>query len=128
MSRSHVLSLLLLVGSTMLLPAVALAQGGGFPNPLDNISSFPQLFARILEIVAMIAVPFVVLAIVYTGFLFVTARGNTDKLAEAKQAFFWTVVGALLILGASILAEAIGGTVEELQGTASHETELHSRV
>lgn len=87
---------------------------GELGNPLA-VDSIQDFIAEILTLVAQIALPLVVLALVYTGFLFVTAQGNEEKLNKAKTALFWTVVGALVVLGASVLAEAIEGTVEQLR-------------
>lgn len=91
---------------------------GELGNPLA-VDSIQDFIAEILTLVAQIALPLVVLALVYTGFLFVTAQGNEEKLNKAKTALFWTVVGALVVLGASVLAEAIEGTVEQLREPVS---------
>ena len=50
----------------------------------------------------------------YVGFKFVAARGNTQELASARQAFFYTVIGTLLILGAQLIAEILSGTLKEI--------------
>jgi len=52
--------------------------------------------------------------LVYVGYLFVTARGNDTKLTTAKSALLWTVVGALILLGAEAIALAIQATVEAI--------------
>lgn len=87
--------------------------GGSLSNPLkfDNLQDF---LAATLDAIAQIALPFVVLAVIYSGFLFVTARGNEDKLNKAKTAFFWTVIGALIVLGASAISAVIEGTITQL--------------
>ena len=88
---------------------------GGLCNPLKSaISSIPQLIAAFLKAVVMVALPILSLAFVWTGFLFVSARGSTDKLNTAKRAFFYTVIGAILILGAWLIANLIGTTVSQL--------------
>ena len=58
--------------------------------------------------------PFVVVFMVIAGFLFVTARGNEEQLARAKTMFFWTVIGAAIIVGAKIIAEAIANLGDAL--------------
>jgi hypothetical protein len=52
--------------------------------------------------------------VIYTGFLFVSAQGNTEKLQKARTAFFYTVIGALIILAAAAIAELIQGTVDQI--------------
>lgn len=85
-----------------------------FENPL-GYSSISELLRAVLDAVVTIAFPFIVLFLVYAGFLFVSAQGNEEKLGTAKKVFLWTVVGGLLILGAEALSIAIEGTVEELR-------------
>ena len=83
-------------------------------NPLqfETISEFLKAMLGALEI---IATPIVVLMLVYSGFLFVSAQGNPEKLATAKKAIMWTIIGAVVVLGASVLASAIEGTVDNIK-------------
>lgn len=98
-----------------MLLSVPLAAGAqGFENPIE-FNTISEFLVAMLDVVVRIAFPFIVLAIIYTGFLFVTARGNQDKLKEAKTTFLLVIIGSLLILGASVLARAIESTVHELQ-------------
>lgn len=82
-------------------------------NPLkfDTISDFLN---AILGVVISIATPIVVLALVYSGFLFVSAQGNSDKLVTARKTIMWTLIGAAIVLGAFVLLSAIQGTVDQL--------------
>lgn len=82
-------------------------------NPLkfDTISEF---VAGALKVMVMIALPIVALFLVISGFKFISAQGNPGKLGEAKMNFVYVVLGALLILGAWVLANLIGGTVDQL--------------
>lgn len=88
-----------------------------FAQALDNPLSFNTLrefLEAILNVIVTIAFPVVVVMVIYTGFLFVTARGNEQKLSTAKTALVWTLVGAMIVLGAFVLANAISGTVDEI--------------
>jgi hypothetical protein len=84
------------------------------PIKVDTIGQFIEI---ILNAVLVIGVPIVALAIVYCGFLFVKARGNGEEIKKAKGAFMYTIVGAFLLLGAWVLAKAIGVTVNEIIST-----------
>jgi len=57
----------------------------------------------------------VAIAIIYSGFLFVTAQGNSEKLTKAKKALLYTIIGAALLLGSYVIATAIGKTVDEIK-------------
>lgn len=87
----------------------------GLNNPLnDNFSSIPAFIAGALKALAMIALPIISLFLVLSGFMFVTAQGNQEKLNTAKNNFLYVIVGALLILGAWIIATLIAGTISQL--------------
>lgn len=81
-------------------------------NP--EFSSVPNFISGFLKVVVMIALPIISLFIVYSGFLFVSARGNEGQLQEAKKNFFYVIIGAILILGAWVLATMIAGTVSQI--------------
>lgn len=83
-------------------------------NPLPKVDSLNGLIKSLLNLVVMIGIPIVTLAIIYVGFLFVLAQGNSEKLKAAKQALLTTLIGAALILGSWVLAQAINETVKQL--------------
>ena len=87
-------------------------------NPLGNkITDIPSFIKALINIVLVVGIPIVALAIIYTGFLFVSAQGNPEKLTKAKNSLMYTLIGAALLLGAFVIAEAIGKTVEEIKST-----------
>lgn len=88
------------------------------PNPLAA-SSFCGLIKNILQAAIAIGIPVAVLFIVYAGFKFVLARGNPEKLAEARMNFLWTVIGIAIFLGAWLLANVVANTVNALGGNQS---------
>tara|TARA_Y100000310_G_scaffold77594_1_gene74198 strand:- start:120 stop:503 length:384 start_codon:yes stop_codon:yes gene_type:complete len=87
--------------------------GGSLENPLGN-TTIIGLLTRVLDVVVQISLPIIVLFLVYAGFLFISAQGNEDKLNTAKKVFLWTIIGAVIILGSSVLLHAIQGTVDQL--------------
>lgn len=99
--------------ATLSLVSVAFAQEVALKNPL-NFSSIPEFIAGALKALALIALPIITLFLVISGFYFITAQGSQDKLQKAKLNFVYVVLGALLILGAWILATLIAGTVNQL--------------
>ena len=103
----------------LLLTAIAHAQSSQdtFYNPLDpHFSSVQGFIAGALLVMVKVALPFITLAFVYSGYLFISAQGKIDQLTKAKTNFLYTVVGALLILGAWELANLLGGTVSQITG------------
>ena len=77
-----------------------------FDNPL-NLNTIPELIRALLQIAVTIALPVVTIFIVYAGFLFVSARGNEQQITKAKSILTWSIVGAILIIGAWVFAVAI---------------------
>jgi hypothetical protein len=82
-------------------------------NPI-RCDDIPCFIDEIIGIVLVVGIPLITLAIIYSGFLFVSAQGNTEKLKTAKQALLYTVIGAALLLGAFVLSEAIQKTVNDI--------------
>ena len=84
-------------------------------NPLgNNINSFCGLIKAILGAVIQIGIPVAVLFIVFAGFKFVLARGNPEKLREARQNLLYTLIGIGIFLGAWLIAVVIANTVNSL--------------
>ena len=91
-------------------------------NPLGNntcsangtcLSSF---ISNIMKFVVQIGSVIVILMLVFVGYKFVVAQGSDSKLTEAKQMLLWTVVGALILLGAQAIALGIQSTVSAIGG------------
>ncbi|HBM46028.1 TPA: hypothetical protein DDZ75_03580 [Patescibacteria group bacterium] len=105
-----------------ILPILSLAQGGGAGNvpgggslnPLGGTDTLAQFIANILKVAITIALPITALAIVYVGFLFVTAKGNPGDINKAKEALQWTLVGLAILLGAQAIVSIIKTTVTGL--------------
>lgn len=101
---------LLLYAVIVLNTGQALAQ---LENPLGD-TTLTQLFTNILEALLVLAVPIIVFFIIYAGFLYVTAQGNTDQVTKAHRALIYALVGGLLILGAQGLIAIINQAVTEM--------------
>lgn len=87
-------------------------------NPLgDNITDIPSFIKEVIGIILYVGVPIVALAIIYSGFLFVKAQGNSEELTKAKKTLLYTLIGAALLLGAFVIGEAIVKTVEDIKST-----------
>lgn len=120
---------LLLVLAILILPTVLFAQGmtpppptGGttqigvkIENPFNGGNDVMSLIRAILsQIVMPIAAVGVVVWIVWAGFQFVLAQGNTTKITAAKNNLLWSLVGAGLLLGAAGISLVVENTVRAL--------------
>ena len=82
-------------------------------NPIQS-NTFGELMAKIADAAAKIGLPLVAVFMIYAGFLFVSARGNEEQLTKAKTTFFWTIIGALLVVGAFAISLAIKDFAQKL--------------
>lgn len=86
-------------------------------SPLNSaFSTIPDFIAGVLKVVVMIALPIITLFFVIAGFMFIFARGRPTELGKARDNFVYVVIGALLIMGAWVIATLIAGTVTQLVG------------
>ena len=87
---------------------------GGLVNPLKGVNSFPEFLRAILGGIVEIGTIVLIMMLVYVGFLFVAARGRAEELSKAKSALVWTVIGGLILLGATTIQLVIEGTVQSI--------------
>lgn len=82
-------------------------------NPI-GVNSINDFIKTLLEGIIKIGMPVIAIAIIYSGFLFVTAQGKPQAIEEAKRAFLYTLIGAAILLGSWALAQLISDTVLQL--------------
>ena len=126
-----------LVIIVLILPILAIAQtpnpsptgvpnptpaGGGYKSgPIVIVNPFKantiqELIKTIIDdILIPIGAVVAVVMIMYAGFLFVTARGDSGQITKAKDALLYAVIGAAILLGASIISKAIEITIGQLK-------------
>lgn len=100
-------------------------------NPFKTLDSFPKIIKAVVNnIVLPIMIPFIALMLIYSGYLFVRARegGEVDGLKKAKQTLLYTLIGATLVLGAFVIANALQGTLNSLVGARYQPTVHQTRV
>ena len=89
---------------------------GKILNPLGpNTNTIDQLIGIVLEKAIIIGIPIIALAVIYSGFLFVAARGNSERLTKAKDTLLYTLIGAAILLGSWAIAQMIQATVTALK-------------
>lgn len=86
---------------------------GKIINPI-KVNDFSAFIATVLGVILRIAIPIVAAFIIYSGLMFVLARGNSEKLEQAKTRLLYTLLGAGILLGAWMIATVIKATIEAL--------------
>jgi hypothetical protein len=88
-------------------------------NPLlSKYDTLCKVLEGLINLVTEIGAIIAVILIIWTGFKFITAQGNTTKLSEAKKAFYTTIIGTAVLLGASVIAQIIVKTVFSITNQA----------
>ena len=82
-------------------------------NPLKD-KTIQSLVTTLIRTLLQIAVPIAVLAIIYSGFKFVTAQGNEAELKKAKEQLYWTIIGVAILMGAFVISAIIKGTIDKV--------------
>lgn len=106
-------------GATGGLSGVGVSAGTPSPrntiqNPLSGISTVSQFVEAILKGILAIGMPVAVFFIVLSGFRFIAAQGNQEKLSDAKNNFMWTIIGVAIFIGAWTLATLIASTLKQI--------------
>lgn len=83
-----------------------------FNNPISGTATIPGVLLKLLEAFSKIGAILVVLAVIYSGFLFVTSSGNKDQIQKAKTIFFWVIVGSVILLGAVAIQRVVCNTFQ----------------
>jgi hypothetical protein len=83
-------------------------------NPL-GVGSIGELLTLVLGMVVYLGTPVVTIAIIYSGFKFLWARGSASELETAKKNLWYVLIGAAIILGAQALRIVIEGTINDIK-------------
>ncbi len=86
------------------------------PNPLKGgAKSIPEIVTLVLDsIVIPLGSVVIVLAIIYSGWKFIMAQGNSADIQKQKENLKWVVVGSAIILGAKAISLAINSTISQI--------------
>lgn len=82
-------------------------------NPI-GANTIVEFIEKAIKFAITVGIPIVAIAIIYSGLLFVTARGNDKQLETAKNAFTYAVIGGAVLLGSFIFANLIKETIESI--------------
>lgn len=84
-------------------------------NPFKSNTIQGLIEAILNDILLPIGGVVAVLAIMYAGFLYVTAGGDPGKIKEAHSILKYAVIGSAILLGAWTISKAIEATINDLR-------------
>ena len=85
----------------------------GLQNPI-KVNSISELILIVTRVARYIAIPFVIIAIMYSGWLFVWGSATGKGIAEAKSSLKYSVIGAFILLSAELIALVMRNTIDSL--------------
>lgn len=103
----------LILSATVALVLPRATEASGIQWTLTNqikVGTVEDLLVALLNIFIIIATPIIVLFIIYAGFLYVTAQGNSQQVQQATRALTYAIIGGVIVLG----AVAISGIVADI--------------
>ncbi|NNM83898.1 hypothetical protein HKL94_01615 [Candidatus Parcubacteria bacterium] len=83
-------------------------------NPLQGGGTLQGFLTDILNFVIRIGAIVVVFMLVFVGYKFVAARGAPKEIEDARRMLLYTIIGALILLGAQAISLGIQQTVQAL--------------
>lgn len=86
-----------------------------FDNPF-RYQSVQEFVGALIKLLIKIGTIIAFFFIIYAGFLFVTAGGDTGKIEDAKKTFLTTIIGVAIVLGASVINTLLQGTANSIIG------------
>lgn len=86
-------------------------------NPI-KYNTFSDLVLAVTKAAVEVMLPFIVIAFIYTGYLFVKAQGKSAEIEKAQTSLLWSSIGAAILLGAWGFAQIIGKTISTITTSA----------
>lgn len=94
--------------------------GGNNANPqqihtLDNplkVNSLTELLTTIADFLIFIGMILAVFMFIFIGFKFVWAQGSGEKISEARQWFFYAVIGTAILISSKVIVQVVKSTFE----------------
>ncbi len=80
--------------TSLLLPVSVLAQNN--QSPINSAKDIIELFKKFLYWIATAFWIWAVIAIIYAGFLYLTAAGDSEKLDKAKKQLLYSVIAVAI--------------------------------
>jgi len=78
---------------------------------IDSDASLTEIIAKLISIVLGFLGIIVVLIILYAGFMWMTAGGDTEKVGKAKSWMINGVIGLVIIAAAWAIANFVTGSI-----------------
>lgn len=87
------------------------AASSGAVTSFGSSATATQFLKSILGTIMYMSIPVIGLVLVYAGFMFITARGNTTKISTSIHNLTYIIAGIALVLGSYMIATMVYNTI-----------------
>ena len=84
-------------------------------NPLKGVDSIGGLVFKVIDFVYSLSYAVIAIFLIISGFKFVAARGSETALTDAKNTFKYTIIGAVLLIGANVITVVIENLIKSFR-------------
>ncbi len=84
---------------------------GGCAPSLDHISDLWLILLAVIEMLLRVAVLAAIAYLIFGGFKYISSRGNSDKITQAKTAVIDALIGLFIAIAAVAVVNFIGKSV-----------------
>src|SRR3989344_5014663 len=123
-SRTRLLFLLFVIGYLLLVICYwllvapsALAQSGGYTNPI-TATSIQDIVKLVIKFAQTLITPLSVIAVMIAGFMYVTSGGSEDKIKTANKAITYGLLGLGIVFASDLIVNALTGIGGAAEGKA----------
>ena len=104
----------LLTTAAIVVPMWSYAQAPKLTQPAPGVGvTMKDYIDFLIQLIQAVGIPALVVAIIYSGFILITAGGNEEQIKKGKVWILWTLVGAAIIVAARVIADTIASTAED---------------
>jgi len=113
----HIFNKIKKISLTSLFFLPLLISAENIKNPLGSTNSLFGFLDKIIDALLQLGAVVAAVAVIYAGFMFVTAQGDEGKIKTAKATLLYTVIGLAILLGARVIASVIENTIRSVGGS-----------
>lgn len=104
----------LLTVAAIVVPMWSYAQTPKLTQPAPGVGlNMKDYIDFLIQLIQAVGIPALVVAIIYSGFILLTAGGNEEQIKKGKIWILWTLVGAAIIVAARVIANTISNTAAD---------------
>lgn len=117
MRKNIYILILIIIGLFLLWPRNSFAADllGTIRFPHTNITSVADLLTKLVYIFLPAAGAWAVIALIWSGIIYITAAGSTERQEKAKKNMTWAITGIVIIACSALIVYTFARILEGTQ-------------